>query len=166
MVKSTQYKKWLRDSLDPNPLYGFELAQSTDLILLARENDFFLDGCQIIRKCDVDKAVRTASTRHCFRILKAEGLVDSLQIPAVNLSSWKTVFRSLGLGTTVWVENEKTGDFTIGPILRINAKSVRADYFDGAGTFSGPQTFRFEAITTIQFGTRYLELHTKHLKTR
>jgi len=164
-MKASDFRKIVREGIDPDPLYGIVLRESDNLTLVARELDFVFDGYQVVRKADVTASTSTAGNKYGFKLLKAEGALSSIAVPDVDLGSWRDLFSSLGTGRFVWLENETTGDFTVGPIVRVNPKSVRVHYFDAAGKWQDGQTFKYEDITTVQFGTRYLNLHAKYITT-
>lgn len=159
-------RKITRPGLDAHALYGFVLGRSEQLTLLAEEYDFLLDGFRVIRNLDIAEDKETASTRYCSRIMKKDALLDGLDpIPDVDLSDWRTVLGSLKRQRKfVIIEDERRGLFLIGPILRVNTRSVTMRCFDGMGKWQGEERVGFESITCVSFGTRYIETHRRHLK--
>lgn len=163
-MRNTALKKIYRSAFDIDPLYGIELKESESLVLFAREYDFFIDGFQIIRKEDITEYSSSKSLKYNFNILKSEGLIQGIVTPDIDLSSWASVFRSLGRKEFVSVEDERTGDMDIGPITKINKKSMSLHYFDGAGKWLDEPQIQYSDITSLQFGTNYICYHKKHIQ--
>ena len=163
-MRNTALKKILRSAIDVDPFYGVLLRESDSLVLFAREYDFFIDGFQIIRKEDITECSSSNSLRYNFKILKSEGLIGQVLTPDIDLSSWETVFRSLGRKEFVSVEDERTGDMDIGPITKINKKSMVLHYFDGAGKWLDESRIPYSNITTVQFGTNYIRCHRSYIQ--
>lgn len=158
--------KITRPDIDDHSLFGFVLESSDTLTLIAEEDDFCLDGYKVLRNCDIDIRKPTASTRYCTRIMKKEGLLDNIDDPPqVDLSSWAALFSSLRRQDRfVIVEDEVRGQFLIGPIRRVNKKSVTINYFDGTGNWLGPENITYDEITCVSFGSRYIRMHRKYIK--
>ena len=74
-------------------LHHFLLKMSDRLYLGAKHDDFLLDGFEIRRFCDMTKIKLNDDKRN--EILKAEGIVDALITPDIDLSDWHSVFLSL-----------------------------------------------------------------------
>lgn len=163
-MKNSALKKIYREGIDESPLYGIILDESNDYILLAREYDFHVDGFSILRKSDITHCVSNKSTQYCFRILKSEKLIASIQIPKVNLESWQSIFRSLGVGTFISAENGIEEDYWIGPIVRVNKKSIVLHYFNGTGEWVANDKISYTDITSVEFDTNYINMHEKHIK--
>ncbi|MCU7838549.1 MAG: hypothetical protein KZQ94_04100 [Candidatus Thiodiazotropha sp. (ex Troendleina suluensis)] len=163
-MKNTALRKIVRDDLDPNALYGIVLNESSDYLLIAREYDFFIDGFQILRKQDITSSVTNKSNKYVYKILKSEGKLKSINIPIIDLTNWETIFKSLGKGEFVSVEDEVVGDMAIGPIIRVNKKSMVLRYFDGAGIWRDNENIRYKDITSLQFKTNYINHHAKYIQ--
>lgn len=158
--------KITRPKQDTNALYGFVLNRSERLTLLAEDDDFLLDGYRVIRNSDIAEDKETPSTRYCTRIMISESLLSGLDpIPDVDLSDWTTVLGCLKRQQKfVIVEDESRDVFLIGPILRVNKRSVTIKHFDGTGKWKGEERIIFENITSVSFDKRYIETHRRHLE--
>jgi hypothetical protein len=158
--------KILRPSVDDNALYGYVLKVSDQLTLIAEEDDFILDGYKVIRNSDIDFCKPTSSTMYCTRIMKKENITLDPNISLqINLTNWATLFADLRKQDEfVIVENEFKDDFLIGPIRRVNKKSVTIDYFDGNGKWCAPQNISYADVTSVSFASRYIKMHRKYLK--
>ena len=64
----------------------------------------------------------------------------------------------------VITEDEINDEFLIGPVLRVNQKSVKIHYFDGTGKWEKPQNLRYEDITSVTFNSNYIRMHQKYIK--
>ncbi len=163
-MKNTALRKIVREKLDSHPLYGVILNESNDYLLIAREYDFYIDGFQVLRKQDITSSISNKSNKYVYSILKSEGKLKSIDVPIIDLTNWETIFRSLGRGVFVSVEDEVAGDLIIGPIIRVNKKSMVLRYFDGAGIWCDNESIRYEDITSLQFKTNYINYHAKYIK--
>ncbi len=158
--------KITRPRIDDNNLYGFVLKTSANLTLIARDYDFSIDGYKVIRNDDIAAFKPTPSTRYCTRLMEKEGLTLDTEIAShIDITAWSTVLLDLKrMDEFVIVENEEEGDFLIGPIRRVNKKSVSINYFDCRGRWAGPRTIRYEDITSVTFRSRYINIHRKYIK--
>jgi len=163
-MKNTSLKKILRPNIDPDDLYGIILDESDLFVLFAKEYDFFIDGYQVIRKEDITKFTSTKSCKYVYKILKTEGLLQNIEPPKIELSSWYSIFSSLGKNEFVIVENEEAGVFNIGPVTKINKKSMSLRYFDGTGVWEGEIKIKYTDITSVQFKNNYIKYHEKYIK--
>jgi hypothetical protein len=62
-----------RDDIDAATIYGFPLAIGPELVLLAVEHDWRLDGYAIVRLADVTKVRSNEFDRFTERVLEAKG---------------------------------------------------------------------------------------------
>ena len=159
-----------REEVDPHALYGFVLGYTDDLLLIAREYDFFLDGWMVLNRRAISELQSTKSNAYCKKILKQEGLLGDLS-PGfdVDLSSYQGLFQSLRRQRIfVIVESESLDEddetFLIGPIGRITQRRVVVRYFDGCGKWTDDtRTIDYSNITAVQFGGNYIRLHQKYI---
>ncbi len=164
-MKRKLIRKIERAEIEPNPLYGFVVDKSASLLMLAVEDDFILDGYQVVRKEDITSNKVAASSRHHTSIMKKEGILDGVTPPNVILESWRDVFRSLKqLDQYVIVEDEINEEFLIGPIVRVSAKSVSIRHFDSTGEWVDMFRIVYDDITTVRWGCRYVSYHQKYVK--
>ena len=148
--------------------YFFPLISSDKLFLGAKEDDFIVDGYSIRRYADVTK-VQIREDK-CIEILKVEGISSGIQIPNIDISTWETVFSSLqkkNKNIIVEKENIKSDEteFVIGRINKAYKKFVYIYHFDADGIWQEePYRVPYTAITSVSFGTRYVETFSKYLK--
>ena len=155
-----------RPRVDDHNLYGFVLKTSDDLTLIAHDYDFCIDGYKVIRNDDIVVCKPTPSTRYCTRLMEKEGLTFDTEVAShIDLADWSTVLQDLKrMDEFVIVENEGEGDFLIGPIRRVNKKSVTINYFDCRGRWAEPRAIRYQDITSVTFRSRYIDIHRKYIK--
>lgn len=150
-----------------NYWYYFPLILSDKLFLGAEEDDFIIDGYSIRRYVDVRKV--QIKEDKCLEILQKEGIIDSIQTPKVDISSWETAFSSLQkLNKNIIVEKESLNDdeceFVIGRIDRVYKKFAYVYHFDADGIWQmEPYKIPYTEITSVSFGTRYVETFSKYL---
>ncbi len=156
-----------RLKIDSNRLYGVVVAESDELLLIQHAYDFEFDGYIAIRRRDITKSYSSESNDYCEALMKNEGLWKrptkaSRSLP---LTDWQTLLKVL-IGKPVIIENERKGDFFIGPVIECDARSVAIHHFDGCGQWEKIQRIAFRSITSVQFGSRYITVHSRHLPPR
>ena len=152
---------------DHYSLHHFPLKMSDRLFLGAKHDDFLLDGFEIRRFCDMTKIKFNDDKRN--EILKAEGIVDALTVPDIDLTDWHSVFLSLQkLNKNIIVEKESLDDdewqFAIGRIEKVLKNKIWFRHFDADGIWEDePHEIMFSQITTVTFGSRYVEVFSKYV---
>lgn len=145
-----------------NARYNYVLDFNERLCLYACEDDFILDGFEICRVKDIERVEPLDNAT--VDINKRGGLLDGLETPAVDITSWRTVFEALAKEDFfVIVQNEYRGFFRIGRIKRVKKKSVIFKSFDGDGVWQPKIKIPFSDITSVQFGSRYAVYWKKYL---
>lgn len=145
----------------------FPLKLSGQLLLSVTERDFQLDGFTVRRLEDIEIVEPLRGTY--MKIHKAEGNIERLVVPPINISSWRSVFSFLGSsGETVIVEHESIVKeecaFAIGRILAIGDQGVRFRSFDGAGRWDDRSiVIPYSQITSVTFGSRYIGVYSKYV---
>jgi hypothetical protein len=147
--------------------YYFPLRMTERFFLGAEEDDFLLDGLCIRLFRDVKKA--EIKNDICLDIAKKEGLIDLLTAPEIDLSSWQTIFLGLAeMERNIIVEGETAehdrAQFAIGRIERVAKNRLFLRHFDGDGIWQNePYEIPFTEITSVTFGSRYVEIFSKYL---
>jgi hypothetical protein len=164
---NTMLHTFERRKIDPHRLYGAIVAESEELLLIQRMYDFDFDGYMVIRRRDITKSYSSDSDAYCEQLMRDEGLwkTPTKAVRALPLSDWQTLLTALR-DKPVVIENERKGDFFIGPILECEAKTVTIHHFDGCGEWQKPERLSYRAITSVQFGSRYIMVHSRHLPPR
>ena len=146
-------------------LYNYVLDFNEKLCLCACEDDFIIDGYEIYRLRDMEsvKLVNNATVE----INRQNGILDGLELPKIDISSWRTVFESLEkTGFYITVRNEYRGFFRIGKIKRVKKSGVIFKSFDGDGVWQPKMKISFSDITLVQFGNRYSTFWGEYLARR
>jgi hypothetical protein len=153
------------------PVSGFLLKVSKEFLLMQREADFRLDGYSIIPKPRFDSIRNNKFNKARKRILKKEGVTKRQYGIAhdIDLTDWRGIFKSLkkhDCHVIVECEDMEEPLFLIGPIKKINKKSVSVQNYDPTGLLDKkPSTVDYESITIIQFDERYTNVFRKYLRT-
>ena len=148
-------------------LHHFPIKMSDRLFLGAKHDDFLLDGFVIRRFCDMTKIELNDDKRN--EILKAEGIVDALTTPDIDLSDWHSVFLSLQkTEKNIIIEKESLDDaewkYAIGHIEKVLKNKVLFKHFDADGIWQdGLLEIPFSQITTVTFRSRYVEIFSKYV---
>lgn len=137
-----------------NACFYYVLDFNEKLCLCACEDDFILDGFEIVRLRDAERI--SLIDNATVEINKQNGLLDDLEAPKLDISSWRTVFKSLAKTEYyVCVRDEYWGFFRIGRIKKVKKSSVIFKSFDGDGVWQPKIKIPFSDITSVQFGDRY-----------
>jgi len=152
---------------DLNYFYYFPLMLNDNLFLGIEEDDFLLDGYSIRRFRDVTKA--EVKDDIYVKILKEEGIIDSIVVPNVDITNWQSVFTTMQMmNKNIIVEheslNEKECIFVIGRIEKAFKNFVYFRHFDADGIWRDePYKIPYAEITSVIFGTRYVDTFSKYL---
>ena len=149
---------------------GFIVGMSKHFLLLQLEDEFMLDGFAIIRRDDYDSIRHSSFERTRGKIFRAEGLLGNeygFDKP-LPLKSWADVLKALkSYDLHVTVQNIKDDylDFWIGPITKVNDKTVSIHNYDPNGHLDERSTvIRLDTISVLKFGDRYSTTFRKYLK--
>ena len=178
-MTKTQIKELIKSAVNPHKLCGtyskydannryyFPLLVSDKLFLGAKEEDFILDGYHIRRFRDIKRA--EIQDGKYLEILNAEGVLDSLETPDVDVTDWCSVFMSLStMNINVIVESEdedpeKSG-FAIGKIEKVCKNKVCLKHFDADGIWQEELVeLPYSEITSVTFGSRYVDIFSKYI---
>lgn len=152
---------------DPNYYYYYPLKASDKLFLGIEEDDFMLDGYQIRRFCDVVKL--EYKNDMCCQINVNEGLVDSIAVPDVDVTDWKSVFLSLQkIGKNIIIEHEEPDVdenlFAIGRIDKVLNNKLYFTDFDADGVWDEDGlVIPYSSITSVTFNSRYVNVFSKYV---
>ena len=148
-------------------IHYFPFKMSEKLFLGAKHDEFLLDGFAIRRFCDMSKICLNYDKRN--EIIKAEKILDCISVPDIDLTDWHSVFLSLQkLNKNIIVEKESLDDdewqFAIGRIEKVLKNKIWFRHFDADGIWEDePHEIMFSQITTVTFGSRYIEVFSKYI---
>ncbi|MBE6649447.1 MAG: hypothetical protein E7614_08030 [Ruminococcaceae bacterium] len=178
-MKKSEMKELVRGAIEPKKLcrmffkydvnyrYYFPLQVSDKFFLGAEEDDFIIDGFAIRRFCDLTKV--QINDNKCNEIFENEGILNDLSAPEIDLTDWHSVFLSLEKwGKNIIVEKESLvedeWEFAIGYIEKVLKNKVLFKHFDADGIWQDePLEIPFSQITTIIFGSRYVDVFSKYV---
>ncbi len=152
---------------DTNYRYCFPLLASCRLFLSANENDFSIDGFSVRSFSDLKK-ISLRRDKYA-EIVKSENVFDCVSIPEIDLTNWQSVFLSLQVfHKNIIIEkeslDEKECEFAIGRIEKVQKNKVLFKYFDADGVWQdGLLEIPFSQITSVTFGSRYVEIFSKYV---
>lgn len=178
-MKKYEIRQLLNDCISPSKLcsvqmkydhhneYYYPIKVSERLFLGAREEDFILNGYCIHRIKDIEKA-KVLGSKY-LEINAAEGLPDKFTAPDVDITDWRSVFCDLDKANrNIIIEIEDTDpdycEFAIGRIVKVLKDRVRIKVFDSEGVWEAePWEMLFSEITTVTFGSRYVDIFSKYV---
>lgn len=143
------------------------LKSNDKLFLSVKEDDFILNDYTVRRFKDLKKV--KVKEDMCDKILKLEGITNSIMIPEINLDNWKSVFESLNrIGKNIIVEKESLNDyeseFVIGRIEKIYNRFAYIRHFDADGIWQDePYRIPYSEITSVTFSSRYVDVFSKYI---
>ena len=143
-------------------LYGFPLAVSEQLFLVAEDDDFLLNGFQIRRLRDI---FELGDRKGIYQtIAEKEGLTD-FEVPDVDITDWRGVFASLQkLGKHIIIEREYEPDFfRLGVIEAVAEDHVVFRHYDADGIWQEPASIPYWEITSVTFDDRYANTFAKYV---
>lgn len=151
---------------DPNYWYLFSLDVSDKFLFGVKEEDFILNGFQILKISDLKKV--SIENGISAKICEKNKLLEGINKPQINLTSWKTVFESLKpLNTMIIVENEKTDKdedfFYLGYVTSINKSFIRFSAVYSDGEWENNIKIPYSKITSVTFNDRYSQSWQKYL---
>jgi len=142
------------------------LDRSDELVLAARDLDFQIDGYMIFEIKKINKLMDLEyKTDKYNQIMQAEGVLEGLEIPSVNLKSLAHVFNDFQKANrliSMTVANNDHG-YYIGTIEKVKEKSILFSHFDAEGEWYGPDKLKWKDIELIQFGDRYARTFSKYV---
>lgn len=134
--------------------YYYILDYSEKLFFGAIEDDFILDGFEINRLSDIDKI--EIKDDGCIKINRRLGLLDDIEAPEIDLTSWQTVFESLArTDFYVIIQDQYGGGYHIGKIRKVGKSTVVFKHFDAFGVWQHKEKIPFSKITSVRFADRY-----------
>ncbi|MEG1687228.1 MAG: hypothetical protein RR022_02645 [Angelakisella sp.] len=161
------YRDELPDFGDPT---GFAVATGPLLAVLARENDFAVDGYLAVRLEDITEAEQVDDNEFVRKLLTGERVYDKVTAPRLTgCDSWHALFggiqASYGGWLTVEASSEEGSYFYLGSIARLDPNFLYLRQVDANGTVHPEETtVPLQDIVTVGFGGRYCELYRKYVK--
>lgn len=149
------------------PFPGYILSANETFLLMAREEDFTLNGFEVrltqeLRRIDfVDPAID--------EILLKEGVSADQAEVFVDLTSFRSLFASLFLKNEMVFVESNDGEknyYDYGKILRVNRESIHLLPFDENGLWMEDVEIFFDEILGVTFADRYVRLWRDYLETR
>lgn len=148
-----------------NYRYFYILDCTEKVFLGAEEDDFLLDGFHIRRISDMKKI--EVKDDLCVKINRENKLLESIEKPDIDLSSWKKLFKSLKkLNCFIIIENEYLDMFYIGSIEKAKKNSVVFHPFDADGVWFDSVEVPYKKITHVVFGDRYSKGFEEYFRSR
>lgn len=147
----------------------YPIACSDTLLIGHSENDFLFNGLRVLRLEDITWADTRDNDGAYEQILRAEGLLDGLQDPGLDVSGWQPLFQGLlQRPELVIIEHEDPDEdleeFHIGKVCKVAQRAVYIQYFDSFGQWE--QTLRripYGDITSVTLESRYTQVFGRHL---
>ncbi|MCW8139791.1 MAG: hypothetical protein KIT58_12910 [Planctomycetota bacterium] len=150
---------------------GFLRGVGRTLVVLEQYHDFYCEGHRVLALEGIESVRADAHERHFERILRVERLRPRRRsVPARALEGWPGLLAWLRRrGDNVIIQCEEpdasNAAFYIGRVERVDDHEVLFNGFDPIGRWAtGPDHIAVREITSVEFGTPYIELMSRHLE--
>lgn len=160
-------QSFARSRIAPDKITGVLLGVSEELLLIQEVVDFEFYGYTVIRRRDTKALPPSDNDLYYESLMRKEKLWRNPQraIQRLPIENWRSLFTAIQ-GQVAIIENERTGDFLIGPILECTSSSVTIHYFSPHGEWGKIERFPLRWITKVQLDNRYINIHARHLPPR
>ena len=144
---------------DINYFYFYIFDFNNKFFLGLEEDDFITDGFQIRKISDMKKI--ELKDDKCIEFNRQNKLLDGINVPKININSWKDIFKSLKeLNRVIIVEDEninpKECEYAIGKVIKVKDSEVHLKVFDADGNWlDGYLVIPFRFISSVTFNSRY-----------
>lgn len=144
---------------------GWPVAVSEQMVVCQNDVDFMLNGYDAYPIDRLDK-VRHKEDK-CLEYSRLEGIEAQVAAPEVDVSSWQAFFASFPPEQLVAIEREHApadeAFFVVGRVVRAGKKRVDVWAVDADSVWQdAPWRIRYEDITRVCFGDRYLTVFQKY----
>ena len=145
------------------------LDRNEEFVLAARDIDFQVDGYLIFVSRKIRKMIGAKTTKY-EQIMQAEGVLNALSVPKVNLKSYANIYKTFRKSDkliSMDVYNDKYGHcYYIGNVEKVNDKSILFSFFDADGEWYSPKKIKYKDVDVICFEDRYAEVFSKYVTDR
>lgn len=155
-----------RDMIDDLTTFGFPLAISENLVLVANVYNFDIDGYKILRTQDITEVFYGEEEEFTEMILRREKICDNFKPEIIDISGLKPVFKALtDRCIIVQCESFEENYFYEGKVTAINKGEIVMKTFDTTGVWDEEEShIPLNKITSVSFGGRYITLMSKYLR--
>jgi hypothetical protein len=150
-----------RRPIDPEPVWGFLLQRSKDLILLhvAAVDVVCLNGCSVFRNADVRRLKVLPKDEFLIRALRFKDITPS-EPSGISIASWSELLESVDQKFplfTIHRERINNGVCNIGRLAAIYAGSFALKEIDPKARWTRSRKYNYEDITRLDFGDGYAD---------
>jgi len=148
-----------RKPIDENPLEGFLLGQTKDLLLLNLVNTdvVCLNGYSVIGRRDVRKLKIQRKDAFLVRALRLKNLSPSMPL-GISIASWPDLLESVTRKFPLFTIHQERLDSTVCYVGRLATKSNRTfglKEIDPDARWSRSRSYKFKDLTKVDFGGGY-----------
>ena len=155
-----------RDMIDDLTTFGFPVALSENLVLVANVYNFDIDGYKVLRTQDITEVFSGEEEEFTEMILRREKILDGFNPENIDISGLKAVFKALE-DRNIIVQCESTEEiyFYEGRVTAVNKGEIVMKIFDSLGVWDDEeQHIPLNKITSVSFGGRYISLMSKYIE--
>jgi hypothetical protein len=150
-----------RKPIDQEPVWGFLLQRSKDLILLhvAAVDVVCLNGYSVFRNGDVRRLKVLPKDELLIRALRFKDIAPS-EPPGISLTSWSGLLESVDQKFSLFTihrERINSGVCNVGRLAAIYASSFALKEIDPKARWTRSRKYKYEDITRLDFGDGYAD---------
>ena len=161
-----------RNLVDADPIWGYVLGLSPELVLVYLVTDFHLEGCRVYRTRDIRKVNSGKFEAALDRIMEAEGLIDGIGIsevpPLHDMAALLSDLCERRAPAIIRCERPKgksrrESKWQLGYVTRVGKKRCRvAAWTPFVGWHDEPESFPIRQVTCVQIESAYVDRWLRH----
>lgn len=163
------YRDELTDVIDYT---GFPVIVGNEILVLAKENDFAVDGYVAVRLSDVTYIEQVDDNGFITKVLQGEKLLDKAVAPKLtDGNNWHQLLSGVQASFGGWLTAESISPdgqcFFLGTIVRVDSNNLYMKQIDAFGKQNGEEiTISLQDLVTVGFGSRYITTYQKYSKVK
>ena len=151
---------------------GFPVVMGKEILIMARETDFTVDGYVAIRIEDVTYIEQVDDNGFISKILQGENIYTKVAPPRLtDGNNWHQLLSGVQASFNGWLTVETLSPdgqcFFLGHIVRVDSNCLYMKQVDALGKQSKEETtIPLQDLVTVNFGGRYIEIYQKYSRNK
>ena len=151
---------------------GFPVVLGNDILVLAREADFSIDGYVAMRVEDITYIEQVDDNGFITKILQGENVYTNVVPPRLtDGGNWHQLLSGVQASFNGWLTVETMSPegqgFFLGNIVRVDSNCLYMKQVDALGKQSKDETtIILQDLVTVTFGGKYVEIYQKYSRNK
>ena len=151
---------------------GFPVVLGKEILVMARETDFNVDGYVAIRVEDVTYIEQVDDNGFISKILQGEKLYTKVVPPRLtDGNNWHQLLSGVQASFNGWLTAESISPdgqcFFLGSIVRVDSNCLYMKQVDALGKQNKEETtILLQDLVTVSFGGRYIEIYQRYARNK